>query len=352
MDWDSTWVEIFRAGDYGQKGIWTEEDLDKVVSNFSSDHKAPLVLGHPKENSPAMGWVGELARRGITLAAKFSQVQPELEQLMQSGRFPMRSAAFYQDPQGKGPVLRHVGFLGGMPPEVKGLAPIKFSSSEFTEINFQEETAMDKDETKKTIKEEIKAFFSELFGHKESTPVGFSESQVKDIVSQAVAAATAPLIEQNKTLTTAFAEINNKLAASGLNSVKARVVADIARLKSTNKWVPAYDAQGMAAFMEATALAGTEVTFGETGKETKVSSYDALLKFLEAQNPIVPIKGITTGAKTSIGDPAHFNEAGGRVVDLASIPLNNLALKIEAEEKVDFGEALSRARAKIATGVA
>lgn len=336
-DFNAAWVEIFRTGDYGQKGTWTEADIDKVVSNFASGiWKPPAVIGHPETNSPAMGWVKELQRQGKTLLAKFNQVQPELEALVSNGRYPNRSAAFYTDPQGKGPVLRHVGFVGATPPEVKGLAPVRFASDQFTEVEFTEDNMM---EDKKGIKEAVQEFFSELFG-KKPEHVGFSEAQVQNIVAQAVTAATAPLIEQNKAFATQFTEMNNRLAASNNGAIKARVLADITRLKAANKWVPAYDANGMAAFMETTALANTEVSFGEPGKETKIGSYDALVKFLEAQKEIVPTGNIAGRVKTPGGKVVKFNEAKGVDLDMESVALNERAEKIAAERKIDFGEAL------------
>jgi hypothetical protein len=97
------------------------------------------VFGHPKEDDPAQGWVCALERVGDTLRARFTQVSEELESSVKNGRFPNRSAAFYVNPKGNGPALRHVGFLGATPPEVKGLEPINFSDADFVDIEFSEE---------------------------------------------------------------------------------------------------------------------------------------------------------------------------------------------------------------------
>jgi hypothetical protein len=140
-DFGNQWVEVFRAGDYGDKGKWTVEDLDEVVANFLGGvWTPPAVFGHPKEDDPAQGWVCALERVGDTLRARFTQVSEELESSVKNGRFPNRSAAFYVNPKGNGPALRHVGFLGATPPEVKGLEPINFSDADFVDIEFSEET--------------------------------------------------------------------------------------------------------------------------------------------------------------------------------------------------------------------
>jgi hypothetical protein len=338
-DFNSNWVEIFRAGDYGDKGKWTESEIDKVVANFAAGvWKPPAVVGHPETNSPAMGWVKELQRQGKTLVAKFDQVQPELEALVTNGRYPNRSAAFYTDPQGKGPVLRHVGFLGGTPPEVKGLAPIKFSSTDFTEIELKEEEMDDK----KGIMEAVREFFAETFGKKQEH-AGFSEEQL----TTAIAKATAPLVEQNKQLAeqnkafaTQFTELNNKLAATSNSALQAKAIAFVEKLKGSGKWIPAFDAAGMTAMLEHLAVSGGTVKFGEAGKEKEFSSYDALCSFLEQLPAIVPTGKITTVIKTPSGQTVKFNEARGIGIDVESIALNEKALKIQQERKCEFGEAL------------
>jgi hypothetical protein len=142
------WIEIFRAGNYGDKGEWSREKLSKVIQNFNDGiWTPPAVFGHPEEDSPAHGWVKDLVLDGDVLKAKFKQATPQLEAAARDGRFPNRSAAFYFDPKGSGPVLRHVGFLGGTPPAVKGLAPIRFSSTEFVSFDEGENKSMSNDRT-------------------------------------------------------------------------------------------------------------------------------------------------------------------------------------------------------------
>lgn len=339
-DFNSAWIEIFRAGDYGDKGEWTEGDIDKVVSNFAAGTwKPPAVIGHPQTDSPAMGWVEGLRRENKTLLAKFGQVQPELEALVSNGRFPNRSAAFYTDPQGKGPILRHVGFLGATPPEVKGLAPVKFSSTQFTEINLEENPMSLMDEQKKTIREAIKDFFSELFGSKPAAGT-FSEEQVMGMITKAVTAATTPLIDQNKQLATQFTELNNKLAASNTDTKRAQAVAFVEKLKLAGKWIPAFTAAGMEAMLVNLATSGGSVKFGETGKEIEITSYEAMCKFLEGLPAIVPAGDISGRFKTAGGKMIPFNEAKGISLDMDSVVLNEKAQKIATEQKIDLGEAL------------
>ncbi len=123
---NGTWIEVFRSGrqtdSAGTERNWTEADLNHAVASFDpSKHEPPVVIGHPKDNAPAFGWIDALKREGNVLLARLKQVAPEFSQMVQEGRFKKRSVSFYPDG-----TLRHVGFLGAMPPAVKGLKDIAF----------------------------------------------------------------------------------------------------------------------------------------------------------------------------------------------------------------------------------
>jgi hypothetical protein len=127
------WKEVFRTGEQtdanGNTKNWTETDLDMIVAKYNNQnpdgrHDAPVVIGHPVNNSPAYAWVQELKRAGNTLFAKFTQIEPQFEDLIKEGRFKKVSIALYPDM-----MLRHVGFLGAIPPAVKGLKDSQFSEN-------------------------------------------------------------------------------------------------------------------------------------------------------------------------------------------------------------------------------
>jgi hypothetical protein len=123
------WLEIFRAGDYGDKGRYSERDLATLAEEYDgAGGAAPVVIGHPGSHAPAVGWVEGLKQRGAVLLAKLRQVQPSVEQAIAEGRFKKRSVALLRDGQGK-LRLRHLGLLGAMPPEIKGLADAQFSDA-------------------------------------------------------------------------------------------------------------------------------------------------------------------------------------------------------------------------------
>ena len=138
-NFNDQWIEIFSAGSHtdsdGRAQTVTREYIENAASNFDATlHEAPIVVGHPKNNLPAFGWVKSLRVNGDRLEAQFSDVDPEFEQLVSEGRFKKRSASFYVDPAtapaNRTPYLRHVGFLGAQPPAVKGLRDIQFGEGE------------------------------------------------------------------------------------------------------------------------------------------------------------------------------------------------------------------------------
>lgn len=353
-DFNNRWVAIFRAGDYGEKGKWTRGDLDEVVANFSAGEWAPpAVFGHPKEDSPAHGWVSELRRNGDVLEAKFTNVSDELEGSVKDMRFPNRSAAFYLDPKGKGPALRHVGFLGATPPEVKGLEPIQFSDGEFVAIEFDEEETMDRAELQKSIGEGIKNFFSELFSAGSDKHADtFTEAQVRE----RIAAAQKPLLEATEKLSKKFDELASGLAtetrAAKDEAARGRARAFVEKMKAANKWVPAFSEAGLDKVLESLASSGASVKFGEAGKETEAMCFDQLCKFLEAQRTIVPTGAIAVKTRGGSTKMIKFNESRGVTLDQHSVLVSERAEEIVKEKKISFGEALKVARREMADAAA
>jgi len=138
-----SYIEIFRGGNQvDSTGTRYDGDalIDTAVSTFNAaDHQPPMVAGHPKADAPAYGWVDalktEMQEGKKVLLAKFTGVMPEFEELVKNGRYKKRSAAFYPDGR-----LRHVGFLGAVPPAVKGLSDIAFGEGEPVTFEFSDYT--------------------------------------------------------------------------------------------------------------------------------------------------------------------------------------------------------------------
>ncbi|MEQ8819739.1 MAG: hypothetical protein RLY93_05800 [Sumerlaeia bacterium] len=116
-------IEVFRAGDYGPKGTFTEADLDAMASDYdpARHHEAPVTLDHA-QNGPAQGWVGRVRRAGDRLLATLTRLSPTLRDALGGGHYKKRSVELYRafEPTGR-PYLKAVSFLGAAAPEVKGL---------------------------------------------------------------------------------------------------------------------------------------------------------------------------------------------------------------------------------------
>lgn len=145
------WFAIFRTGKHtdnsGKTKEWTEADLDNIVAKYDpSKHEAPIVIGHPKENAPAFGWIEKLKRVGDTLYALPKQLQSDFAEMVRQGLFKKRSISLYPDG-----TLRHVGFLGATPPAVKGLPDVEFKDQD-KDINIElSELPLDHDESTQQI---------------------------------------------------------------------------------------------------------------------------------------------------------------------------------------------------------
>lgn len=148
---------IFRAGRHrtidGRSVAFSEADLAAIAAAYDAAvHEAPLVIGHPKTDDPAMGWVSGLKCVGLRLEADFRQMDPAFAEAVEAGRYKHVSAAFYapdspRNPKPGGYYLRHVGVLGAVPPAVKGLGPLTFAEDDTVFLAFGEEETVPPEET-------------------------------------------------------------------------------------------------------------------------------------------------------------------------------------------------------------
>jgi hypothetical protein len=144
-------LHIFKAGERtamsGAAIVFSETDMTATAAAYDpAVHEAPIVVGHPKADGPAYGWIKSLSASGADLFAEADQVEPAFAEMVKAGRFRKVSAAFYP-PNAKGNptpgvyALRHVGFLGAQPPSVKGLKQVEFAEEDEAveiEIEFSE----------------------------------------------------------------------------------------------------------------------------------------------------------------------------------------------------------------------
>jgi len=132
------WLPFFYSGDHTAegKGNWPPERVKKVADNYDSEFNyAPVVVGHPQDDTPAFGRFREiqsvdstdplgLGQPATWLVGVPDRVDPTFAKAVKEGRFGRLSAAFYTEgelPGIDGPYLRHVGFFGGGAVAKKGM---------------------------------------------------------------------------------------------------------------------------------------------------------------------------------------------------------------------------------------
>lgn len=142
-------LEIFRTGRHvamsGESIAFSESDLAATVAAYDpKKHRAPLVIGHPKHDDPAYGWAKSLMASGRSMDAEPEQVNPVFAEMVNSGEYGSISSSFYAPDSPSNPVpgvyyLRHIGFLGAMPPSVKGMRRPSFAESSAGVVNFADD---------------------------------------------------------------------------------------------------------------------------------------------------------------------------------------------------------------------
>jgi hypothetical protein len=134
-------IAILKPGTYidkfGRRFTATPEMLSEVASAYRpSSHMAALTKGHPESDAePAYGWVGSLRYEGDTLIGEPIKVDPTFREAVNDAHFPFVSPSFYwpDDPANPTPGkwhLRHVAFLGAVPPAAKGQGMVHLSEGE------------------------------------------------------------------------------------------------------------------------------------------------------------------------------------------------------------------------------
>lgn len=132
-------IEIFRAGTHtalnGHKYTFTTEQLREVAEFYDPAFAdAPAVIGHPTLTAPRWGRAATLSVTddGVLLA-NLEQVVPDFAAAVARKNYTNVSASFYMpdapgNPKPGKTYLRHIGFLGGAAPAVKGLEQVAFGA--------------------------------------------------------------------------------------------------------------------------------------------------------------------------------------------------------------------------------
>jgi hypothetical protein len=338
--------EIFRTGTHttakGQTLTFAETDVADIVASYDPAlHHAPIVVGHPKQDGPAYGWVKSLSVQGDRIVASAEKVDVAFSEMVRDGRFGKVSAGLYHPSQAGNPTpgryhLRHVGFLGAEPPAVKGLKAIEFAEAEVDiEISFSEAEASWAFGTIARVLRAIRDRFIETDGTEKANQVvsdweletitqaaadmranapglvaHFSETTPKDetmeTVEQRQAALDAretALKERETTLSsneTTFSESRRKVRAD-------EDAAFVASVVQAGRLPVGLQHEVTALFSELDDA--TTLTFSEGDQSVTKSPRDALRSLLDKLPVPVTTRELATGDGPDFSDPAHVQEA-------------------------------------------
>ncbi len=324
-------IEIFKSGTHtamsGQTLSFSDAELAASVAAYDpAKHEAPIVVGHPRHDAPAYGWVKGVAFADGSYEAEPHQVYPAFAEMLDAKLFKKVSASFYTPDSPNNPVpgvyyLRHVAFLGAQPPAVKGLRSFDCAEGEEGVIEFADWGEI-----------QVASLFRGLrdwvigkFGLEEADKAlpGWTVSSVED------EARTETSDDSSTNLGTAFSEVAPSTINDKGSAMSAEDKARLAELETANRKLTA----DLAA---------------EQGKQRRVgfaSFAEALVtegKLLPAQRDVAVAALDALGA----GEPINFGEGDNQkpLVDAFKDFLTGLP------KQVDFSESATGARAAGSTG--
>ncbi|MBS4046179.1 MAG: hypothetical protein KG075_07545 [Alphaproteobacteria bacterium] len=345
-------IRILRTGTFtsvaGASVEFTEAMLQEIAASYDpAKHQAPIVIGHPKLDAPAFGWI-----KGVSLADGFleadpDQVDPAFAELVNAGKFKHVSASFYTPTAANNPTpgkwsLRHLGFLGAQPPAVKGLGAVSFGEDDADTVAF--DFAEDKFADGWDLSRIAGAFrrFKNWIIDKEGQDAAekiFPEWEIEGMANSAArkeAAAIAdgsfsepqpqPEPQPNPPVKTP-AEIELADREATLNARQAELDARDRKVREAanaefadgliglGRLTPAQKPMVLTILQELDG--GNEVSFGEGDAAVKLPSTDAFKKFLESLPKAIDLgeRAALTETSVDLSDPEAVGQAALQLID-------------------------------------
>lgn len=362
-------LQIFKPGKHtatsGAVIEFTEQMLRDAVQAYDPKlHEAPLVVGHPKGDHPAYGWVQSLQfGEGGAIEAVPHQVDAEFAELVNAGRYKKLSASWYLPDAPANPkpgtlYLRHVGFLGAQPPALKGLKSASFAEGEAGVVEFGDWT----DRSVVSLFRRLRDFLVDQFGMEKADQVlpGYEleflqEQALKptdptpayhegaSMTPQEIAAAQADLKAREDKLKADQASFAERETALAARETAVAAVEKTNRGKAIGAFVDDLVKQGkvlpkdkarMVAFMEALPEAAQVIEFAEGDKKTETPALKVFQDFLQGLPKAV-----------DFGERGAPNGAEGAEIDLE----DPLAI---AQAAQDFQESEAKAGRHVSTAAA
>ncbi len=364
-----SWIEILKTGKWkdssGKEHIFNEEDLEAIVNNYEKrTNDAPIVVGHPKSNSPAFGWVDKLKKEGNVLKAKIKDLVPEFVDAVKKKMYKYVSVSLYPDNR-----LRHIGFLGGSPPAVKGLEAVQFEGDkEYITFDFNSGWTEDKIKTIAAILQRVRDFFIEKFGKDETDKIinnwdidwlkedppkieetleenKFNENKKEEVKSMDELEKLKQKLKEAEEKLKQFSEkaetvedenklLKEKIAEMTKVKVEKEVTEFVEKIKKEGKLLP-FEEKLAKEMLLKLKDDESKIEFTE-GEEKKL--YDAYKEFLEKQPVKVPLG--EEGKEKNIGKlkPEDFGEN----VDEEALELHQKAMQLSKKENLSYKEAVKK----------
>jgi hypothetical protein len=357
-------LEIFQAGTHitadGREITFTEADLQEIADNYDPVlSEAPIVIGHPTSNTaPAYGWAQSVFKKGRSLFAVPHQVEPQFAELVNAGRYKKISPSIYLPDSPGNPTpgkhnLKHIGFLGAVPPSVKGMRSASFAEGDgavcfsmnatglgwaLTDI-FQRIRDAWIDEkgleaADKVIPQWQIRSIGEYTADKDQTdaqPAAYAEqrnTKTPEIdMSQENKTAAADFAERETKLTEQARELSQREKAISDREAKAQredAVAFCEGLVNDGKLLPRQKASTVELLLALPANSDP-VSFSEGDKQVSKPAGEVLRTFLSELPKQVDFSEKSRGEGGAVA-AASFSAPPGSVIDAAGIELHNRAV--------------------------
>ena len=310
-------MEVFRAGDYGPRGSYSEEDLERIASDYAPGlHEAPVTVDH-RQDGPALGWVRGLRRAGRLLLARLGGLDRGFLENLKAGAFKKRSVEIYRKLETTGrPYLRALTFLGAGAPVVKGLADPVFGET-------PENAAPEQDDD---------GHVWIAFEEAEEKPNAPSNQSDRSDASDQSDESDRSDKSAAPTLATAFVE---------LDAATQRFCEE---LRNEGRLLPAWEEKGIQRFLSVLDDAAP-LKFSEAPEAPRLTARAWFREFLRALDPAVPMGEMTGDA---VGGPAMFGEPAaipenwrGARFDEDSVALHRRVCRFrQARPRAGYAEAL------------
>jgi hypothetical protein len=321
-------LEIFRPGTFvsaeGATLTFSASDVAATVAAYDvAKHRAPLVVGHPKMDDPSFGHASalSLSSSNVVLAEPIN-VDPAFADAVNNERYDSISASFWAPNNPRNPVpgvyyLRHIGFLGAVPPAVTGLKQPSFADADDADlitINFadSQEPIMGTPTQAELDKQKQKL---------ETDQASFADQQA-----------------EAKKREDELASREKALAAKETKAREDEINSFAESLIKSGKLLPV-EKTGMVALLSALPVE-QEVSFADgDGKTVSQPSADVLRNFLSALPPRVDFAEHSAREEDGAQQTTSFASPQGFAVDASRLELHNKIQAHATKHKMSYADA-------------